>query len=76
MSDVVTYSVPDEHGETMVHQQSAIVPDVGERIWVDIEHNDTCAFIVTNRRYELNPSPNDENKTHVVVELEELSEHA
>lgn len=70
MTDLVTYQVPDEHGHALIHQESAIVPEVGERVWVDVEYNECYDFVVVSRDYRLNIH-DSENKTQVVLELVE-----
>ena len=71
MTDLVTYRVPDEHGHTLIHQESSIVPGVGDEVTVHIEYNDCIHFEVVGIRYRLN-NHDAENKTQAILELEEL----
>ena len=68
MTDLVTYRVPDEHGHTLIHQESAVVPDVGERVTVDIDYNDCIDFVVVSRRYRLEDG---DEKTQAILQLVE-----
>jgi hypothetical protein len=71
MTDLVTYCVPEEDDNTtLIHQESSIVPDVGEQVTVNIEHNECDVFEVASRRYRLN-SFGEENRTQVILRLEE-----
>ena len=71
MTDLVTYRVPDEHGYKLIHQESSIVPDEGERVSVDVDYNDSSLFRVASREYRLN-NHDAENQTQAILELKEL----